>query len=348
MKIFLFTSLIIFLVGYCQPHRHETGHFPEKVVAFEAVNSSYDDYNSTAPFIYMNFLFHFSTNRESKGGQFDITGDPLFIDWNMTSGELEIGEEYTDDRFDYLEPLFDTVNTSSNEFGPYSMGYRNEVSDTELHWIDLVMYANNPEGHFDIRFTFSDRVNTTGASSTRIASPAEINYINTPADELYPSFFGEGLKFQDSYGVDTEKIKSILYCSNIQGQFDLFTCDLPPASSLISALESERLCEFEPIRHLNSKYQDLCPYVNGNLLVFCSNRDGGYGGYDLYYSQWDGEGWSEPVNFGESVNTRYDEFRPITLHVRRFDNNLMIFSSNRTGGKGGFDLYYTGIPQMID
>ncbi len=348
MKNLLLTPLLIFLVGYCQPNRYDTGHFPEKVVAFEEVNSSYDDYNSTAPFIYMSFLFHFSTNRESRGGQFDITGDPLFIDWSMTSGELQIGEDHTDDRFDYLGPLFDTVNTPADEFGPYSMGYRDEVSDSEVNWIDLVMYANNPEGHFDIRFTYSTQANTAGTSTTRIASPAGIQYLNTPADELYPSFFGEGLKFQDQYGIDTDKITSLLYCSNIQGQFDLFTCELPRASNLIDALESERLCEFEPIRHLNSKYQDLCPFVNGTLLVFCSNRYGGYGGFDLYYSQWDGEGWSEPSNFGESVNTRYDEYRPITLHVNRFDNTLMIFSSNRPGGKGGFDLYYTGIPQMIN
>jgi hypothetical protein len=28
-----------------------------------------------------------------------------------------------------------------------------------------------------------------------------------------------------------------------------------------------------------------------------------------------------------------------------FINDLMIFSSNRPGGKGGFDLYYAGIPR---
>jgi hypothetical protein len=52
------------------------------------------------------------------------------------------------------------------------------------------------------------------------------------------------------------------------------------------------------------------------------------------------------TNFAE-VNSEYDEYRPITHYEYGFDNNLMIFSSNRPGGKGGFDLYYVGIPKSI-
>ena len=29
-----------------------------------------------------------------------------------------------------------------------------------------------------------------------------------------------------------------------------------------------------------------------------------------------------------------------------FNNDFMIFSSNRPGGLGGFDLYYVGIPDI--
>lgn len=39
-----------------------------------------------------------------------------------------------------------------------------------------------------------------------------------------------------------------------------------------------------------------------------------------------------------------DEYRPIVRSDKwKFDNNMMIFSSNRPGGKGGFDLYFVGI-----
>lgn len=78
-------------------------------------------------------------------------------------------------------------------------------------------------------------------------------------------------------------------------------------------------------------------------MVFTSNRPGGYGGYDLYYSKWNGSHWSAPVNFGPSINTSYDEYRPILHRNMEYTNKLLIFSSNRPGGKGGFDLYRTGI-----
>jgi hypothetical protein len=81
------------------------------------------------------------------------------------------------------------------------------------------------------------------------------------------------------------------------------------------------------------------------MMVFVSDRPGGFGGFDLYYSTFDGSAWSDPVNFGEKINTEYDEYRPIILETDRrfFMNDFMIFSSNRPGGMGGFDLYYAGL-----
>ena len=77
---------------------------------------------------------------------------------------------------------------------------------------------------------------------------------------------------------------------------------------------------------------DKCPFVNGKLLVFASNRPGGYGGFDLYYSLFRDSTWSKPVNFWEKINSAYDEYRPVTVHHNEFINNLMVFSSNRPGG----------------
>jgi hypothetical protein len=77
-------------------------------------------------------------------------------------------------------------------------------------------------------------------------------------------------------------------------------------------------------------------------MVFASDRPGGLGGYDLYYSLFRNSKWSSPVNFGPKINTSADEFRPLVGFRPDFVNNFIIFSSNREGGKGGFDLYFTG------
>ena len=40
------------------------------------------------------------------------------------------------------------------------------------------------------------------------------------------------------------------------------------------------------------------------MLFFSSNRPGGFGGKDLWYSVLDEKGnWAVPVNLGESINT---------------------------------------------
>ena len=99
---------------------------------------------------------------------------------------------------------------------------------------------------------------------------------------------------------------------------------------------------------LSSQNDDKCPFILGNMLVFTSDRPGGYGGFDLYYSLYSNGLWSSPVNFGSKINSTYDEYRPIVKIVNGFKNNFMIFSSNRPGGLGGYDLYYVGIENIIN
>ena len=98
---------------------------------------------------------------------------------------------------------------------------------------------------------------------------------------------------------------------------------------------------------LSSNSNDKCPSINGNIIVFASDRDGGYGGYDLYYSQFINNQWSTPVNFGDKINSSSDEYRPITFSFFNYFD-LMIFSSNRPGGKGGFDLYCVKIGDLLN
>ncbi len=56
-------------------------------------------------------------------------------------------------------------------------------------------------------------------------------------------------------------------------------------------------------------------------------------------------------NLGEIINTEYDEYRPIIIRTSEdwvYINDLMIFSSNRPGGKGGYDLYCAKINELIN
>ena len=345
MKKIVIVILLLASVA-CRKDKYNTGHFQDKAINFSEVNSEYDDYNSTAPNIYYKYLFHFSSNRNSSGGNFDIIGKNMYIDWSKSDGDLIISTDNFDKRFDYLTPMFEAINTSCNELGPFSIGFQEELSYTDVNWIDVIMYASDCNGDYDIHYVYSELPNITDSSSTKIHSQQSINFINTDANELYPSFYGEGLFFHDAWGVETDKIEKIIYCSDAEGVFNIYELEISFDSTLIRTLNSDNSSEPEKLS-VSSGAEDKCPYVNGKLMVLASNRPGGYGGFDLYYSTIKDGKWTEPVNFGDKINTEYDEYRPITLYYSDFDNNLMIFSSNRPGGKGGFDLYHIGIKQMI-
>lgn len=73
---------------------------------------------------------------------------------------------------------------------------------------------------------------------------------------------------------------------------------------------------------------------DGKTLYFASDMPGGYGGVDLYKSEWTGGQWSEPENLGERFNTAEDEMFPF-LH----DDQILYFSSTGHEGLGGLDLF---------
>ena len=74
----------------------------------------------------------------------------------------------------------------------------------------------------------------------------------------------------------------------------------------------------------------------GEILFFSSNKTGGHGGYDLWYSKIDIEGNIKyAYNLGKSVNTAQDEITPFF----GFKSGNLFFSSNGHPGLGEFDVF---------
>jgi peptidoglycan-associated lipoprotein len=75
--------------------------------------------------------------------------------------------------------------------------------------------------------------------------------------------------------------------------------------------------------------------ADGNTLYFVSDRPGGYGGKDIWFTEKKkGETWGKPVNAGPEINTSGDEMFPF---IRQ--NGTLYFSSNGHIGMGGLDIY---------
>ena len=92
---------------------------------------------------------------------------------------------------------------------------------------------------------------------------------------------------------------------------------------------------------VNSKYSDFAPFISadGNSLYFCSDREGGFGGQDVWVSRKGPDGqWGAPVNLGSPPNSQLNE-GPDTFSV---DEQTMYFTGcNRKDGLGRCDIYTT-------
>ncbi|ROL61777.1 hypothetical protein D9V86_04080 [Bacteroidetes/Chlorobi group bacterium ChocPot_Mid] len=111
---------------------------------------------------------------------------------------------------------------------------------------------------------------------------------------------------------------------------------------------SERKHYDEPI---NSPYfdSDVCFSSDGNAIFFVSDRpyDGDYdekdnfskgiwgGNLDIYVTVKTDSGWSDAINLGKTINTRYIDRSPF-LHP---DGKTLYFSSSGHTGLGGLDVF---------
>ncbi|MES2826863.1 MAG: OmpA family protein [Bacteroidota bacterium] len=81
---------------------------------------------------------------------------------------------------------------------------------------------------------------------------------------------------------------------------------------------------------------------DGNILIFSSDRSGGYGGSDLYYCVRSGNGqWTRPVNMGKKINTEGNEMFPYLDK-----NDVLFFASTGHAGLGGLDIFEVQLNEM--
>ena len=91
-----------------------------------------------------------------------------------------------------------------------------------------------------------------------------------------------------------------------------------------------------PLPFNNLNYSCMHPSLNydGSRLFFASNMPGGYGKMDIYFVDWDGTKWTDPINLGPEVNTSGNEVFPYA-----HDNGALFFASTGHRGLGGLDIY---------
>ncbi|HHJ09776.1 MAG TPA: hypothetical protein ENK25_02665 [Bacteroidetes bacterium] len=93
-------------------------------------------------------------------------------------------------------------------------------------------------------------------------------------------------------------------------------------------------------RNINTKYWESSCSISsdGKTLYFTSNRNGGFGGLDIYMSKRTADGrWGEAVNLGPVINTPLLEDNP---HITA-DGKTLFFASQGHYNMGGFDIFFS-------
>lgn len=211
------------------------------------------------------------------------------------------------------------VNTIYDEFAPVlSPNY-----STKLYFASANERSNggkrNKLGLADRFGNYSSDIYAAYLSNGSWTNTAPISYmINGPRNEYIAGFTGQGKEMYFFRG------------------FTLFSGEI-----LVDTFQKNNDQLMNP-RYFNGPLQtwngdrDLS-FVSDSVILFASNRTGGYGGFDLYMSRKQNDIWSTPVNLGPEINSPYDELTPFLSQ----DGTTLYFSSNNLNSMGGFDIFFS-------
>ncbi len=180
-------------------------------------------------------------------------------------------------------------------------GQKNDLINGEANQLFIAPIEGVSRKPFSIRFLKSDLKNTYNESN--------------------PSFTADGkmVAFMRNNIADDERISS-----NGGLEMSLFLADVDADGNWLNA---------RPFPYNNGTTGFPCFSPDGNTIYFASNRNGGYGGFDIYKCDKRGNLWSEPKNLGATINSQGDEITPF------FDGMTLFFSSDWHFGFGGYDIF---------
>lgn len=366
----IFSVIFILLMFGCEMYKTKSPMINDTLVNLSDINTPDDDFNAymvggyffESDKIDMTFTMIYSSDRYASG-DFDIHKADININQktkeHLLSDEIEISSNY-------IGKYNTSFNSTANERGPIMLNSNQNIfqnyqgangDPVETYYPSRTLvysFSSDRSGDFDVYYATRETNGVySGLKKTFFSEPDSNerygSILNYNADEQYVD--GKYIQLTNN-----EKIVFSSDRSGGQGGYDIYSVKLKDSVSLDTALEKNDSVEnVTIIDELSTDADDDYPFTFNNLIdrnsiiLFSSNRSGGKGGYDIYYSVYDAEKetFSSPVNFS-AVNSAYDEYRPSLYEIRYHDSAgfiyyknyyILVFSSDRPGGKGKKDLY---------
>ncbi len=212
-----------------------------------------------------------------------------------------------------------------------------------------------------------DKINSKYPDYAPVISTDEAILIFTSRRPDFEKLSFDGDYFEDLYeskrinGEWTEA-KNMGKPVNVEGQHDatiglspdgktlfIYNDDKGMGDILISRDEDGTWSKPERLnKNINTKdyhEPDASLSFDGKRLYYTSNKPEGFGGHDIYYSDWDEEkeDWGPGHNIGDVLNTPYEE-RSVFIHP---DGKTMYFASTGHNTMGGYDLFYSKLEEGV-
>lgn len=189
------------------------------------------------------------------------------------------------------EPV--SFSTQFNESDPF-ITYDNQ----KLFFVSDRPAPGGEESYFDYNIWYVDRLGDNWSD------PIYIEEINSEEDEYSPTLSENGTIYFSSARNDSEGYWDIYQAEFVEGKFEI------PRKSLYP---------------INTHYRDWDPQISQDekKILFVSDRPGGHGGGEIYYSIKDNQGmWTDPLNIGDKINTNDYEYFPRIS----YDNKFLFFT----------------------
>jgi outer membrane protein OmpA-like peptidoglycan-associated protein len=167
----------------------------------------------------------------------------------------------------------------------------------------------------------------------------KINFVDTVSGKV--RLFSKNLRtrFNDGPASFSRSADTIYFSRNLKIDGDLKENSPRNKLGIFTAVrENNSWGKILDVRFNTEYYNIMTPFISpdGKRLFFASDNPDGIGGTDIYYCDWKGDYWGDPVNLGPGINTSGNESYP---SVNR--EGGLFFASDGHPGLGGKDIFYT-------
>lgn len=221
--------------------------------------------------------------------------------------------EYINNQIEACQNIIEATDEGiiliKNIFTPWFIDYRNAINP--------VISQNDSSLAFTVESDMGNKIYLSDRVDGEWKKPVEITPMLGKYDDMFTnSIRGDG--------------KQMIISRNNGYKGDLYITELKKG-------KWEKISKLG--KNINTRYWESHGTISedGKSLYFASNKPGGYGSLDIYYSALQENNTFGPaVNLGQVINTELEENTPFLD-----ENGSLYFSSTGHAGFGGYDIFFS-------